>query len=191
MRLHYLDADQLVTDAQKLALAVLDAGYHPDLLLALWRGGAAVGIALHEALGYAGIACEHFPLRVSSYVGVDRRQQVSVYGLDALAPFLQRCHRVLLVDDVFDTGNSMRVLIELLQRMTAPAPPQIRMAMPWYKPARNQTALVPDFYLHTTDDWLVFPHELQDLDAGQLLAKPGDTATLRALLARRERPVKG
>ena len=38
-----------------------------------------------------------------------------------------------------------------------------RVACPWYKPGNNLTRLVPDYYLHVTDKWLVFPHELADL----------------------------
>ena len=59
------------------------------------------------------------------------------------------------------------------------------IATPWYKPQRNQSALVPDYHLHTTDDWLVFPHELLDLDEQQLLAKPGNAEVLQRLAALR------
>ena len=54
-----------------------------------------------------------------------------------------------------------------------------------YKPQHNQSALVPDYHLHTTDDWLVFPHELLDLDEQQLLAKPGNAEVLQRLAALR------
>ena len=42
-------------------------------------------------------------------------------------------------------------------------PNDIRIATPWFKPANNQTDLEPDYYLHKSDDWLVFPHELNGL----------------------------
>ena len=35
--------------------------------------------------------------------------------------------------------------------------------MPWYKPERNIIDIVPDYYIHETDDWLVFPHEMDGL----------------------------
>ena len=42
-------------------------------------------------------------------------------------------------------------------------PDDVRVAVPWYKPARNQTDLEPHYYVHSTDDWLVFPHELDSM----------------------------
>ena len=41
--------------------------------------------------------------------------------------------------------------------------PEIRVATPYFKPKNNKTDRVPDYYIHETDQWLVFPHELQGL----------------------------
>jgi len=71
---------------------------------------------------------------------------------------------LLIVDDVFDTGNTFAAIIsELKRRARGNSPTDIRMAVPWYKPTRNATDLVPDYYLHETSEWLVFPHELDAL----------------------------
>ena len=40
--------------------------------------------------------------------------------------------------------------------------------MPWFKPSRNETDLVPDYFLRETDEWLVFPHELDALTPEEL-----------------------
>jgi hypothetical protein len=37
------------------------------------------------------------------------------------------------------------------------------VAVPWFKPSRNETDMLPDFYLKETAEWLVFPHELDAL----------------------------
>jgi hypothetical protein len=42
-------------------------------------------------------------------------------------------------------------------------PASVKVACPWYKPSRNMTDITPDFYVHATDKWLVFPHEMQGL----------------------------
>ena len=53
-------------------------------------------------------------------------------------------------------------------------PKDIRVATPWYKPHNNTTDRVPDYFLHETDDWLVFPHELDGLSEDEIFAnKPG------------------
>ena len=41
--------------------------------------------------------------------------------------------------------------------------PEIKIATPYFKPSKNQTDKRPDFYLHETDKWLVFPHEIDGL----------------------------
>ena len=65
-------------------------------------------------------------------------------------------------------GNSrcsrcIRSSCVLSRRARGNTPSDIRVAVPWYKPGRNQTDIEPDYYLHETDEWLVFPHELDAL----------------------------
>jgi len=189
MALRYLSADQLLADAQQLAVKIVASGFQPDLLVALWRGGAPVGMAIHEVLALAGTACEHLPLRAESYTGIDRQLAVRFHGLEVLWPLLQNSARVLLVDDVFDTGRTMEALCSHIHAHSLGRPLLLKIATPWYKSGKNLTALVPDFHLHTTDDWLVFPHELQHLTDAQILDKPGNQTLLRQLAdLRRSRP---
>ena len=55
----------------------------------------------------------------------------------------------------------------------------MRVATPWFKPGNNQTRMTPDYYIHETDKWLVFPHELKGLSEADILAnKPGMRAIL-------------
>ena len=72
--------------------------------------------------------------------------------------------KLLIVDDVFDSGRSIRAILDTLKEKSRKnIPHDIRMAMPWYKPLRNIIETVPDYYIHETDDWLVFPHEMDGL----------------------------
>ena len=71
---------------------------------------------------------------------------------------------LLLVDDVFDSGRSIKAILDTLNnRARKNIPHDVRVAMPWYKPERNIIGIVPDYYIHETDDWLVFPHEMDGL----------------------------
>ena len=77
--------------------------------------------------------------------------------------------RVLIVDDVFDTGNTIVAVIdELRRRARDNTPDDIRVAVPWFKPTRNETDLTPDYFLRETAEWLVFPHELDALTPDEL-----------------------
>ena len=89
----------------------------------------------------------------------------------------------MLVDDVFDSGRSVIAVIkELKEKTRANLPKTIKIATPWYKPNRNATSIVPDFFIHETDSWLVFPHELSGLSIEEISAgKPEIAKTLPKL----------
>jgi len=73
------------------------------------------------------------------------------------------------VDDVFDSGRSIRAIFDKLRpRARRNMPETMRVATPWYKPANNRTGRVPDYYLHETDRWLVLPYELTGLSVDQI-----------------------
>ena len=43
--------------------------------------------------------------------------------------------------------------------------------MPYYKPARNETDIEPDYYLHETDQWIKFPYSLEGLTLDEIREK--------------------
>ena len=88
--------------------------------------------------------------------------------------------KLLIVDDVFDSGRSIQAIFAQLKKATrANMPKDIRTACPWYKPNKNVTELKPDFYLHETDQWLVFPHELKGLTLEEVIkSKPSIAETI-------------
>ncbi len=77
---------------------------------------------------------------------------------------------------MFDSGRSLEaVLSELQKRCRRNLPAQIRVATVYYKPERNRSSIVPDYHVRSTNDWLVFPHEIQGLTREEILAhKPVD-----------------
>ena len=167
MKKRYITANELLQDAFRLGLEVLQSGFRPDLIVGVWRGGTPVAIAVQEIFQVCGIETEHMAIRTASYRGIaERERTVQVMGMDCLLQLTQPRHRVLLVDDVFDTGLSLRAIIQSLQSRVADC--DIRLATPWYKPANNQAGFEPHYFLHETVDWLVFPHELDGLSAAEI-----------------------
>ena len=81
---------------------------------------------------------------------------------------LQAQDSLLIVDDVHDTGMSIHQIISDLKEACEQNTPEIKIATPYFKPLNNQTNRVPDFYIHETDQWLVFPHELEGLTAEEI-----------------------
>jgi hypoxanthine phosphoribosyltransferase len=167
----FISADSLLRDSIELARRIVQSGLRPTWLVAMWRGGAPIGIAVQEVLEYHHIRTDHIAIRTSSYLGIDNQAKtVRVHALDYLVSRLTFEDELLLVDDVFDSGRSLEAVIaELRRRCRRNLPEKIRIATVYYKPARNRSTLVPDFYIRATDNWLVFPHEIQGLSREEIL----------------------
>jgi hypothetical protein len=174
----FISAGQLLADSFLLAERVHASGYRPDLIVGVWRGGAPVAIAVQEYLDVRGCGARHVPVKTWTYHGIDaRRNGVEVSGLSVVSDAVDAGSRLLVVDDVFDTGASMAALLDALAERTGPrCPREIRIACPWYKPARNRSRLRPDYHLHETAAWLVFPHELAGLTTDEIAAGKTDLA---------------
>ena len=174
-----LSAQDLLEDSFQLGLSVLESGFNPTMIIAIWRGGTPVGVAVQEILDYCGVRSDHIAIRTSSYIGVDERGSVAVHGLNYIIKKICHDDRVLIVDDVFDTGNTIVAVInELTKRARDNTPEDIRVAVPWYKPSRNETDLEPDYFVRETAEWLVFPHELDALTPDELKESRPDIAEI-------------
>jgi len=166
----YISASELLRDSFLLGRQIIETEFRPDFIVGVWRGGTPVGIAVQELLDYAGIVTDHVAIRTSYYRGIaDSADSVQVHGLGYLVRKLNRENKLLIVDDVLDSGRSIEAIIdELKSRCRRNLPEDLRVATVWYKPAKSETGRVPDFYIHETDQWLVFPHELQGLTVDEV-----------------------
>lgn len=169
----YLTAQSLLEDSFKLAHQILESGFKPTFIIAVWRGGAPIGIAVQEYLHFHGVHADNIAIRTSSYSGIDNQsREVKVSGLDYLIKNIQHQDRLLIVDDVFDTGRSVEAIIdELRSKARLNTPDDIRIAVPYYKPSRNQIGKEPDYVVHETSDWLKYPHSLEGLSVEEMAEK--------------------
>ncbi len=179
MKKIFISASELLQDSFRLAAEIAKSGFHPDFIVGIWRGGSPVGIAIQEYLDYVGISTDHIAVRTSSYIGLGEQSKViRVHGLHYIIENMNAEDSLLIVDDVFDSGRSIEALLdELSQKTRRNMPETVKIATPWYKPSKNQTHLVPDYYLHETDAWIVFPHELtglsiEDIREGKVELQP-------------------
>ena len=166
----YLDAQQLLEDSFRLGAMVYSSGFRPTFIVAIWRGGTPIGVAVQELFAYRGIETDHIAIRTSSYSGIDGRSaEIRIHGMNYLIKSIDYEDRLLIVDDVFDTGHTIAAVIEHLEtHARRNSPSEIRVAVPYYKPSRNQTSREPDYYLHQTEDWLKYPHSLEGLSAEEV-----------------------
>lgn len=185
---HYIDAQQLLDDSFALGLQILESGYRPNFIVGVWRGGTPVGIAVQELLDYFGVHSDHISIRTSLYTGIEQRDtQVKVHGLQYIVNNVGAGDSLLIVDDVHDTGLSISQIIEDLKKECQLDTPDIRIATPYYKPRHNKVGKAPDYYLHKTDKWLVFPHELSGLTTQEILNRKPGIEKLRAKLLERSK----
>lgn len=173
-RKRYLSGNEVLLDSFRLARQIYDSRWDPDLLVILWRGGAPVGLAIHEFFVYKGMRKDHLPVECSSYAGLLQAHAPEI----SLAPHqLERIRpgrRVLIVDDIFDTGLTAGRMREIVTARGAEA----RVATLFWKPSRNRTDTRPDYYLHLTRQWIVFPHELDGLTHDEVRRKDPEIAAL-------------
>ena len=142
-----------------------------------------MGIAVQELLDVLGVTADHIAIRTSSYTGIgERDRHVKVHGLSYIIRQLESEDSLLIVDDVHDTGLSIDQVIHDLHRACKKNTPEIRIATPYYKPGNNKTDRVPDYYIHETADWLVFPHELHGLTVEEIRANKPELASIMASL---------
>jgi len=176
----YITAQQLLEDSFRLAHKVYTDGFHPQFIVGIWRGGTPVGIAVQEYFEYKKIETDHISVRTSSYYGIDRQsKEIRVHGLHYLVENANAEDSLLIVDDVFDSGRSVDALIKTIRELSRRnTPGDIRVACPWYKPSKNAVDFEPDYFLHQSADWLVFPHELDGLELSEIRAGKQDLANI-------------
>jgi hypoxanthine phosphoribosyltransferase len=185
----FIAADDLLRDSFQLAANIYEAGFEPDFLVGLWRGGSAVGIAVQEGLDYFGTKTDHIAIR-TSYTGAPRYTQmvskadsIRVHGLQYLLEKVSAHHSMLIVDDVYSTGSSVNAVIKQLAKKTRRNLPQdIRIATVWYRPT-EKTLRTPEYFVHETNDWLVLPYEMSGFSIAELRKNRPEMAELFDRLA--------
>ena len=166
----FVDAEQFLLDSFRLGKNIYDSGFRPDFLVGVWRGGTTPAIAIQEFFEFKNVKMNHHPIKTDSYTGVDERnKEVKVTGSGFLEDNLNLESSLLIIDDIFDTGLTIRaILTELKKSLGENYPNNIKIATIYYKPTKNKTNLIPNFYIHETDTWVVFPHEVRDLTEEEL-----------------------
>ena len=191
----FISEEDLLLDAYRLGVKIFNSGFRPTFIVGLWRGGSTIGIAVQECLQYLGVETDHISIR-TSYRGMQRYQymieeavsEIRVHGTQYLLESMNAEDRLLIVDDVYSTGLNVKAVLDRLQTRTRRNMPRdARIAVPWYKPTRNRTGRVPDYYLHETGKWLVLPYEMNGLSLEEICAHKPFLAPLVERLARAER----
>ncbi|RJK94272.1 phosphoribosyltransferase [Vallicoccus soli] len=137
--------------ARELARQVADAGYRPDLVLGIARGGLVAATSVAYALSVKNL----FTMNVEFYTGVDERLPVPIV-LPPVPDVVDLAGaRVLVVDDVADTGRTL----ELVLRFCAGHVAEARSAALYEKPG---SVVRCDWVWRRTDRWIEFPWSAEE-----------------------------
>ena len=132
--------------SRQLAAQVAADGYEPSLILGIARGGLLTAGALSYALDVKNA----FTINVEFYTGVDERLPVPMLLPPVPDPVDLHDQRVLIADDVADTGATLALVKEFLAGKVREA----RIAVLYEKP---RTAVHPEYVWRRTDRWIDFP----------------------------------
>jgi hypoxanthine phosphoribosyltransferase len=128
---------------------IRESSFKPDIIIAVSRGGWLPARVLADLLE-AGLG----NVRVEFYLGVGETRKAPVLTQSASVAVAGK--KVLVVDDVADSGESLKLVkAHVLQQGAKEA----RIATVYYKP---WSGVKPEFYVLETRRWVVFPWELKE-----------------------------
>ena len=134
------------TAARELAKQVADDDYRPDMILAIARGGLFIA----ASLGYALSVKNLYVMNLEFYTGVGSRLDVPI----VLPPYMDKVDltgaRILVADDVADTGHTLKAVHEFCQDVVA----ESRTAVLYEK---SHSLVRCDYIWKRTDEWINFP----------------------------------
>jgi hypoxanthine phosphoribosyltransferase len=142
--------DQIYEMLLSLAERIRKSRFKPDIVLAVSRGGWIPARVLCDLLGDLNLA----DVGVEFYLGVAETKDEPTLARPASVSLAGR--NVLIVDEVADTGKSLKLVKEHVASQGAKA---VKVAVIYSKP---HSIVKPDFFAGETSSWIVFPWEIKE-----------------------------
>ncbi|NYI77976.1 phosphoribosyltransferase family protein [Nocardioides panzhihuensis] len=141
-----LTYDLFGSAVRDIAQQVVDSGYEPDIVLSIARGGLALGMGLGYALDVKNLSA----VNVEFYTGVNERLEVPMMLPPTPAAVDLTGMKVLIADDVADTGKTLEIVHDFCEGHVAEARTAVIFEKPW-------TVINADYVYKKTDRWIDFP----------------------------------
>lgn len=132
----------------ELVEKVLKSGYMPEVIVGVSRGGLVPLRIFSDEFEETEIGV----IRVAFYEDVKKTGREPRILQDVNVDVSDK--RVLVVDDVADTGRSLEIVRRHIEDKGAR---EVRVATVYYKP---WSTFKPDYYVKKTEKWIIFPHEI-------------------------------
>jgi hypoxanthine phosphoribosyltransferase len=170
MQFLHITPEQLLLDSFRLGRKVYESGFRPKYSLSVWRGGTQVGLGANAFFRNRGVQVNHSTIATESYTGPGNAKEVIVKGLEHLVNVVCREDPLLIVDDVYERGETVHAIVKTIREQArANTPERIMVATIHRKPGRVAWEGVEAVSLYDLPDdtWIDYPHELADLVDGQ------------------------
>ncbi|MEO1923042.1 MAG: phosphoribosyltransferase family protein [Nautiliaceae bacterium] len=141
MEKYYYKYDEFMNDLEVLEPQIKE--FNPDTLLAIARGGMTIGHFLAERLDTR----EIYSLNAISYENEKKIGKPKIFNI----PDLKNKKRVLLLDDISDSGETLEEVLKTLKNLYPKI--EFKTLTIFYK---DHTKVMPDIYIKKTDKWVVF-----------------------------------
>ena len=138
--------EMLLCQAQKIKTQ----NYKPDLIVAIARGGVVPARILSDLLETPSLSC----IQIEFYTNINQTLQEPILKQTLTTNVTGK--KILLIDDISDTGKSLKLAKTHLQHQGAI---EIKTATLYEKP---QSITTPDFYEKQTTNWVVFPWDIKE-----------------------------
>lgn len=144
----YYGYSEFLGDVKELSAKVKE--YNPDTLLAVARGGLTLGHFMAQALDTRRL----FALNSIHYEKSSKLDTIEIFNI----PDLNSAKRVVVVDDIVDSGETLSEIIKVLQKTYPHC--EFKLATIFYKP----TAIIQaDYTLKEAKEWIDFFWEVDPI----------------------------
>ncbi len=142
---------------------------NPDLIIGVARGGWGPARILSDLFNDKRVAS----IKIEFYTDINKKTKtpkiVQPVSTDVAGKIL------LLVDDVADSGQSLRVAIDHLKERKAK---DVQTVTLYYKP---WSIVVPNYYAKETRAWLVFAHEMAEFMRLRMITRENEGMSLETI----------
>ncbi|HBD92961.1 MAG: hypothetical protein A2015_01685 [Spirochaetes bacterium GWF1_31_7] len=164
IQFEFVDADALLLDSFKLGKKIYESGFIPTHAVSLWRGGTPVGLGVGEYFRLKGHFINHTTFATASYTGINSQSEIIIKGLEHLIKSISKEDKLLIVDDIYDSGKTIEAVINTIKKTSRANSPDHILVACVYNKIRERSVHIPVTTLSDKEDvWISFPHEIADL----------------------------
>lgn len=164
VKIEFIQPEELVLDSFKLGKKLYDNGFIPTHAISLWRGGTPVGLGVDNFFRLKGHFITHTTVATSSYKGINSHDEIIIKGLEHLIQRISREDKLLIIDDIYDSGETINALINAIKKTArANTPETIVVACVYNKIRERRISLPITSVADKENNWISFPHEISDL----------------------------